>query len=194
MASLLQPFSELQSTNMHFSIQSLLGLSLLSLLASTCHARPDLTRSLITNVSFTTDIVEINQLYNLLGLCIDDKALNECFPYIFTEDVAYNTPRDRYSTLPVLIERSRIQLANRTTLYTPVNLFVFDITSTTAKVVTDLVVTYFGTRNLTTTLANTYTRFNDTLVKRGGLWKISSRTVMSDVSLYSNGIRWNTER
>ncbi|MCJ1428008.1 hypothetical protein MMC29_005915 [Sticta canariensis] len=156
---------------MHFSIPSLLGPFCLSLLAST---------GLATSYSASTDnteaIVEINQLLSNYSHILDDKKYSD-LSYILTEDAVFHLPNFNYSTRAIAEQRFSAEYLNKTTLHTSVNVVVYDISTTTATVLTDSALTYFGQENLTGQFFTDYSRIKYAVIKENGSWRISETTI-----------------
>lgn len=166
---------------MYFSVSSLLSFSFLSLLASTSLAAGIPKRTLHTDLTNTETIVKIYQLFNFYSLVLDDKEYDD-LSLVFTKDVVFKLPTYSFSTLPVVKESYRAEYLNKITLHTLENVLVYNITATKASVLSDGVVIYFGQGKYTGQTTTFYSRFNDTVVKEAGFWKISARTLVSQVS------------
>lgn len=172
---------------MHFSIPSLLGLSFLSLFASTGLAAGISKRSLATNatkIANTEAIVEITQVYALANLLLDEKKYSD-LSLVITEDAEFISSVASFSDLPALEEYSRARFLNKITLHVFANLYVYDISATKASAAVNEILVFFGQGNFTGQTFTTYGGFSDTLVKENGSWKISARTVEFQVSPHS---------
>lgn len=163
---------------MRFSIPSFLGLSCLSLLAST-----GLAATIPRSHDDTEIIVDIYQLFNNYSRILDDKSYAD-LSYILTEDAAFYLPTFNYTSRATAESRYESEFLNKTTLHTVENIFVYDITSTSASVVGDGITTYFGTGNLTGQSVVDWNRITYTVTKESGSWLISSSTVGAGVSSY----------
>lgn len=161
---------------MHFSIKSLLGFSCLSLLAST---------GLATGISQSSDnteaIVEIYQLLNYYSQILDGKTYSD-LSYILTEDAAFHLPTLNYTTRAVAEQRYESEFLNKVTLHTAQNIFVQDISATTATVLAAGLTTYFGQGNLTGDFVTDYSPITYIMTKENGSWMISDTTIAAGVS------------
>lgn len=164
---------------MHFSIPTLLGLSCLPLLAST-----GLATTYPASTDNTEAIVEINQFLSNYSHILDDKKYSD-LSYILTEDAVFHLPNFNYSTRAIAEQRFSAEYLNKITLHTSANVFVYDISTTTATVLTDAVLTYFGQGNLTGQFFTNYNRIKYAMIKENGSWRISETTVAAGVSAYS---------
>lgn len=167
---------------MQFSIVSLLGLFSLSILSNTCVAAGAPKRSLPTNITNTEAIVEIIQLISYYGLILDDNNYSD-LSYVLTEDVVLILPTYNVTTLPVVEDSFyRPRYLNKITLHASINAFVYDISTTRARVTREAVVSYLGQGNFTGQIVTFYSRVNDALVKENGSWKIAESALGSQVS------------
>ncbi|MCJ1463160.1 hypothetical protein MMC07_001765 [Pseudocyphellaria aurata] len=156
---------------MRFSVPSFLGLSCLSLLAST-----GLAWGLPTSNSNTDVIVEIYQLINNYSIILDDKTYSD-LSQIITDDAVFVLPTLTYSTRATAESRYESEFENKTTLHTVQNLFVSNITPTTANVTGDGVTTYFGSGNYSGQSLVQWSRIYYVVIKDDGSWKINHTTV-----------------
>lgn len=161
---------------MRVSIPSFLGLSCLSLLAST-----GLALGLPASQSNTDVIVDIHQLFANYSIILDDKNYSD-LSYIITENAVFVLPTITYSTRATAESRYSAEFLNKTTLHTVQNIFVSNITPTTADVSGDGVTTYFGWGNLTSQSEVEYARINYVVIKDDGTWKINHTTIQAGVS------------
>lgn len=157
---------------MHFSLPSLLGLSCLSLLASTGLASSD----------NTVIIVEVHQLLSNYSHILDDKNFAD-LSYILTENAKFQLPNNfQYAGRATAQSRFAAEYTGKITLHTVENVFVSDISPAAASVVADGVVTYFGVGNQTGQYFTNYNRLTHAVTKESGSWRIAETTVAAGVS------------
>lgn len=175
---------------MHLSIPSLLSFFLL-LLASSGLGAGVPKRSLGTNVTNTGAIVAINQQISAFDNILDSKDYPS-LSLVLTENVHFNLTSPLVSsTLSGTKEIFRALYLNRTTLHSAENVFVLTINATTASVVSDGITHFFGQGSFKGQVANIYDRFYSIFVKEEGVWKLSFRTAVFEVSPLFNRIQWH---
>lgn len=161
---------------MRFSISSLLGLSLL--------ATTGLTNPVSRSSDNTAAIVEIYQLLNHYSQILDDKTYTD-LSSILTEDAVFHLPTLNYTSRATAETRYASEFEGKITLHTVENVYVSDISATTATVVGAGVTVYFGQGNLTGQAVTDYNKVTYSVTKESGSWLIAETTVGAGVSSYS---------
>lgn len=161
---------------MRFSISSLLGLSLL---ATTGLANP-VSRS----SDDTAAIVEIHQLLNHYSQILDDKTYSD-LSSVLIEDAVFHLPTLNYTGRATAETRYASEFEGKITLHTVENVYVSNITTTTATVVGSGVTIYFGQGNLTGQAVTDYAKVTYSVTKESGSWLIAETTIGTGVSSYS---------
>ena len=177
---------------MHISFSSILGFTTLSLLTSVCADSISIARKSLGHQGKASDaetITAINQKLSLYSLALDLKEIY-LLKEVYTEDVVV----DLGLGTPPTIGLDKV-LALETTAqgtipahHVSANVYVSNITQTTASVKSDAIVTRFGqgpkrpgTNILvlnSSQIQTYYERFEDKFVKeRDGEWKIKTRNL-----------------
>lgn len=171
---------------MRISFTSVAGFAALSLLTGVCgHLSPAQVPMEGLLESHTDIITAITQTLSLYGLALDLKKLDD-LKNVYTEDVVANLGRGPIKGLPALLDYYTKAQGKIPTHHVAGNVYVQNITRTTAKVTSDAVATLFGdgpkypgTDILVLSfdqIETFYERFEDEFVKGAdGKWRIKKR-------------------
>lgn len=177
---------------MRFSAFPILGFAALSLLTTGCagHAEFNKIKALIQDEKneFTSQVVtNITQVLSLYGFALDLKEFSK-LDDVYTEDTVVDLGRGPINGLEALKRYYITSAGNTTTQHSSQNVYVYDVTETSASALSDAVAVFFrqgptypGSNILLLNNNDTltfYERFSDKL-SRGddGLWRISARVL-----------------
>lgn len=173
---------------MHISFSSILGFATLSLLTSVCAvpiSDPQKSLGRLRKISETKTITAINQKLSLYGFALDYNEL-DLLTDVYAEDVVANLGRGPIYGREKLVEYYTHSQGKIPAHHMSTNVYVSNITATTATVKSDALVTMFGQgpnypgSDIVVLkhdqLEVFYERFEDHFVKEhDGEWRIKTR-------------------